>query len=64
MLGRNISTSDGPFHATHDVPFIPEIEKISLQIEAEAEAERQEKQLNRIIILGNIRLVNVFKNYE
>ena len=64
MLGRNVSTSDSPFHSTHDIPFIPEIEKLSLQIEAEAEAEKQEKQLNRIIILGNIRLVNVFKDYE
>ena len=41
-----------------------QIEKLLLQIKAEAEAEKQGKKLNRIIILGNIRLVNVFNDYK
>ena len=61
MLGPNISSSDSPYNSTHDTPLIPEIEKLSLQIIAEAEAEKQAKKLNRIIILGNIRLLNEFK---
>ena len=65
MLGRNVSTSDSPFHSTHDIPFIPEIERLSLEIEAEA--EKQEKQLIELSfweILDSLMCLKMMNKYS